>query len=77
MDVAGLKEAVKKVADQAVEEADYDRLEAELLQQFSIKPPEEVKEKPAEIGEQSPVGEAGKENEKDKNKEKEAEHAKA
>lgn len=69
MDIAGLKEAVKKVADQAVEEADYDRLEAELLQQFTIKPPEEKKEKPAEIGEQSPVGEAGKE--------KESEHAKA
>lgn len=69
MDIAGLKEAVKKVANQAVEEADYDRLEAELLQQFTIKPPEEKKEKPAEIGEQSPVGEAGKE--------KEPEHAKA
>lgn len=53
IDVPGLKESVKKVAAEAKEEADYDRLEAELLKQHTIKPPETEK-KP----EEKPVQEA-------------------
>lgn len=52
MDIPGLKTSVTEVADQAIEEADYDRIEAELLAKHSIKPEvlAEVKpeEKPAE-----------------------------
>lgn len=38
IDVAGLKVAVREVADQVSSEADYDRLEAELLERFAAKP---------------------------------------
>jgi F-type H+-transporting ATPase subunit alpha len=53
LDIAGLKKSAREVADQAKEEADYDRLEAELLAKHTIQPPKPVepvkaKEPPAE-----------------------------
>jgi len=49
IDIPGLKQAVKKVAAEAKEDTDYDRIEADLLKQFTIKPPEPAKsESPAE-----------------------------
>ncbi len=81
VDINGLKEAVRKVADQAKEEADYDRLEAELLKQFAIKPEaEKLEEKPAGPAESGDKKDGDKKDEKpseDTKKEKEAEHAKA
>ncbi len=39
LDVAGLKEEVKKAAHQAKDEKDYDAIEAALLKKFTVQPP--------------------------------------
>jgi F-type H+/Na+-transporting ATPase subunit alpha len=51
LDIPGLKAAVKEVSKDAKEDADYDRIEAELLKKFTVKAPEAAPaatEKPAE-----------------------------
>jgi F-type H+-transporting ATPase subunit alpha len=64
IDTKKLKEIVKEASKGAKEEADFDRIEAELLKQITIAPPapvvEEVKEDP----------EAGTDSKKDKDKKK-------
>jgi len=67
MDIQGLKESARAVADQAKEEADYDRLEAELLARHTIKPSAPVEPPKTE---ETPAEETGKKDKKDK-------HAKA
>lgn len=47
IDVAALKQAVKKVAPEAKEEADFDRLEAQLLKEYTMKPKEAPAPAPA------------------------------
>ena len=72
LDIQGLKKSARDVAEQAVEEADYDRIEAELLAKHTVQPP-----KPAESEkvEEAPVEEP--DDKKKKKKDKEAKDAKA
>ena len=42
IDVTGLKESVKKVATQAKQDKDFDRLEVELLKKHTPKPAEKL-----------------------------------
>jgi len=69
LDIQGLKKSAREVAAQAVEEADYDRLEAELLAKHTIKPPQPEVLKPVETSAEEP--------DKKGNKEKEGKDAKA
>lgn len=78
IDIDGLKKSVREVAEQAKEEADYDRLEAELLKKHVIKPAEETAQPVAAIGDDAKTDEkSDKDKEKDKSKDKGPEHAKA
>jgi F-type H+-transporting ATPase subunit alpha len=73
LDIPGLKGAVLEASKEAKEDADYDRIEAELLKKFTVTPPAPAAppadEKPAEPADDK------KDKNKDKEKEKEKAHA--
>jgi F-type H+-transporting ATPase subunit alpha len=74
VDVAGLKQSVRDMAKDAKEEADYDRIEAELLKKHVAAP---LAEKPApKAGSDEKPSEDKKEDDKSKKEEKEKAEAK-